>query len=204
MSEPRTPPPVLGLGLKGSWIELVDPSQDAEALEQLRVLERQERLMPAMGAGGRSGLGPYAPPMVVRSLRDQAAIGVVENHALPGGVAAYVIYLDPRSRVGFGLEATALYVSLLFDAGVRLVTADVFEFNTAVIRMLRSAHLEPHARLREHAYAAGRFWDVLVFYLDLDGWKRFLKRHERRLPGGDRRPVALGSRAPEGDARAGG
>ena len=202
MSEPRTPSSVLGLGLTGSWIELVDPGRDADALEELNALQRQQRLMPAMGAAGHSAMGPYAPPMLIRSLRDRAAIGVVENHALPGGVAAYLIYLDPRTRGGFGLEATALYVSLLFDSGARLVTADVFEFNTAVIRMLRKAHLEPHARLREHAYAAGRFWDVLVYYLDLESWKRFLKHHERRLPGGDRRPVALGSRTPKADATA--
>jgi RimJ/RimL family protein N-acetyltransferase len=123
---------------------------------------------------------------------------VVENHALPGNVAVFVVYLDRRlGRAGFGLEACVLYISHLFDSGARLVEAEVLEFNGDMIGILHKARLVPQARLREHTYSAGRFWDLLIYSFDGAEWTRTLERYRRFLPGGDRRPVAIGSlRAP--------
>ena len=185
--------PPLGLGLKGTWIELVEAGAEAEG--ELVRFHLRRRLTPAMGSGARTPASPFAPPMLIRSLRDGAIVGSVENHALPGGVATVVIYLDPDlGRAGFGLEAAVLYISHLFDSGARLVSADVLSFNAPIIGIMRKAGWQPQARLREHVYAAGRLWDVLVYSFDRESWSAALKRHARRLPGGDLRPAALGRR----------
>jgi RimJ/RimL family protein N-acetyltransferase len=181
----------IGLGLEGSWIALEPPGEaNAEALAEL---DRKARLHPAMGGGIRSGTNAFAPEMLIRERREGAIVGVVLNHRMPADIAAYFIYLDPdKGRAGYGIEATALYVSHLFDCGARLVTADVLSFNRAVIGILGKAGIKPQARLREHAYAAGRFWDVLVFSFGVDEWIGALARYRPMLPGGDRPPVAFG------------
>jgi RimJ/RimL family protein N-acetyltransferase len=133
--------------------------------------------------------------MLIRERASGAWVGLVENTALPGGVAVFVIYLDSvRGRPGFGLEATALYVDHLFNQGARLVAMEVLGFNTRVQRILAGSGLEPQARLREHIYAGGRFWDLLVYSIDTATWGRMLEKHRTRLPGGPRKAVALGVR----------
>lgn len=189
MREEPEPPGPIGFGLTGSWIELVEPESPAD-LDQFA---QHRSLNPSMGAGAALGESHYAPPMIIREKRSGDAVGVVENHELPGGVAVFVIYLDrERGRAGYGLEATALYVSHLFDSGARLVTAEVLSLNTEVIGIMRKAGWPPQARLREHVYTAGRFWDVLVYSMDREDWLRALSRYQRHLPGGGRRPAALG------------
>jgi RimJ/RimL family protein N-acetyltransferase len=194
---PRTQQPAdpIGLGLSGSWIEL-EPLTDATAAE-FGELSRRWRLDAAMGGALREGASAFAPPMLIRERRQGRAVGLVVNQRVPADVAAFLIYVDPeRGRAGFGIEATALYVSHLFDSGARLVTADVLSFNTAVNGILAKAGLAPQARLREHVYVAGGFWDVLVYSFGVEEWLRALARYRRHLPGGDRRPAALGTLRP--------
>jgi RimJ/RimL family protein N-acetyltransferase len=135
--------------------------------------------------------------MLIRDRRSGEAIGVVENHPLPGKIAVFVVYLDrQRGRAGFGFEAVSLYISHLFDSGARLVTAEVLEFNADMIAILRKVQIVPQARLRDHVYSAGRFWDLLVYSFDRVEWVRIVDRYRRILPGGDRRPAAVGGRPP--------
>jgi hypothetical protein len=68
------------------------------------------------------------------------------------------------------------------------------EFNEPVLRMLRRIGASEQARLRNHVYTGGRFWDVLVFAFGDAQFNEILSRYKRILPGGDRRPAALGSR----------
>jgi len=77
-----------------------------------------------MGSSSQAGSLSIAPPMVIRERRSNRAVGVVQNHSQPGGIAVFVIYLDPKwRRAGLGFEATILYISHLFDCGARLVTS---------------------------------------------------------------------------------
>jgi RimJ/RimL family protein N-acetyltransferase len=148
-----------------------------------------------MGGGARSTSSEIAPPMLIRERRSGAAVGVVENHPMPGKIAVFVVYLDSqRGRPGFGVEVILLYMSHLFDSGARLVTAEVLEFNGKTIGILRKFHISPEARLRDHVYSAGRFWDLLVYSIDREGWLRVVDRYRRFLPGGDRRPAAIGGK----------
>jgi hypothetical protein len=186
----------IGLGLTGSWVRL-EPATEINAAELVR-FDRGRELSPFMGAGGRSGSSHFAPQMLIRDLGSGEAVGVVDNHELPGGIAVFVLYLDsPLGRSGRGWEAVVLYISCLFDGGARLVTAEVLEFNSAMTAILRKVGLEIQARLREHVYTAGRYWDLLVYSFDRDRWLQIISRYERILPGGDRRPAALGVGSPK-------
>ncbi len=148
-----------------------------------------------MGGGARSTSTQIAPPMLIRERRSGEAVGVVENHPLPGKATTFVVYLDrQRGRAGFGVEVILLYMSHLFDSGARFVTAEVLEFNGETIGILRKFQIAPEARLRDHVYSAGRFWDLLIYSIDREGWLRVLARYRRFLPGGDRRPAAIGGK----------
>jgi RimJ/RimL family protein N-acetyltransferase len=147
-----------------------------------------------MGGMAYSARNFYAPPMVISEIQSGAVVGVVASNRLPGDIASFLIFLDPdHGRAPHGMEATALYVSHLFDSGARLVMADVLAFNP-VNRLLQRVGLMPQARLREHVYAAGRFWDVLVYSFDRDEWLAALGPFLDRMPGGKKRPSALGGR----------
>ena len=151
-----------------------------------------------MGSGSRASASIIAPPMIVRERRSGDALGVVQNHTLPGDIAVFIVYLDTQlARAGFGFEAVVLYISHLFDSGARLVTSEVLEFNAPVLRVIKRIGLVPQARLREHAFAAGRFWDVHVYSMDREVWLRIIAPYRRILPGGDRKPASIGfSRRP--------
>ena len=192
MPREREPVSPIGLGLSGTWVQLEELSE-ANAAEFDQIYRLRE-LDPAMGAGARSTSSAIAAPMLIRVRSSGEAIGVVENHPLPGSVAVFVVYLDRRrSRSGFALEPIFLYISHLFDSGARLVTAEVLEFNRDMIGVLRKVRLVPQARLREHSYSAGRFWDLLVYSWDRTEWVGIVDRYRRILPGGGRRPAAFGS-----------
>lgn len=183
----------IGLGLVGTWIEL-EPYTASNAAEFAPLYGRRE-LHAAMGAGGPSQSSEISPPMLIRDMSTGEAVGVVENHPLPGRIAVFVVYIDrQRGRAGFGVEVFLLYMSHLFDMGARLVTGEVLEFNAVTIGILRKAGLAPQARLREHVYSAGRFWDLLIYSIDREHWVPIVQRYRRILPGGDRRPAAFGSK----------
>jgi RimJ/RimL family protein N-acetyltransferase len=188
----REPAEPVGLGLRGWWIEL-EPQSSANTADFGAFANRRE-LSAEMG-GGTGGASEFAPPMLIRDLRSGRAVGVVDNSGLPGGVTVVAIYLDPEhGRAGWGMEAITLYVTYLFDQGARLVTAEVLGFNAAMIGVLRTLKIEPQARLREHAYVAGRYWDVLVYSFDRTEWvTKVVERYRDRLPGGWRRPAAIGA-----------
>lgn len=183
----------IGLGLVGTWIEL-EPYSPANAGE-FAELDARRDLNSLMGAGSQSHSSQIAPRMLVRVRSSGEAVGVVENHALPGNVAVFVTYLDrTRGRHGFGFESVVLYISHLFDSGARLVNGEVLEFNTEMMGILRKVNIAPQARLREHVYMAGHFWDLLIYSFDRAQWVGIVDRYRRILPGGDRRPAAVGGK----------
>jgi RimJ/RimL family protein N-acetyltransferase len=191
--EQRATTGAIGLGLVANWIEL-EPYSAANAAEFAQ-FDEPRQVTAAMGTGSPSTSSEIAAPMLVRERRTGEAVGVVENHPTPGKVAVIVIYLDPqRSRAGFGVEVTFLYMSHLFDSGARLVAAEVLEFNTQVIGILTKFRITPVVRLREHVYTAGRFWDLLIWSLDREEWVAIVDRYRRILPGGGRPPAAIGGR----------
>jgi RimJ/RimL family protein N-acetyltransferase len=134
-----------------------------------------------------------APPMLVVERHSSRAVGLVTNHELPGRVAVFVIWIDAElGRRGYGFEAMCLYMSHLFDQGARLVTAEVLDFNHVVNEIILKLGFKPQARLREHAYVAGAYRDVVIWSCGPEGWSGAMDRYRRVLPGGRRRLAAFG------------
>lgn len=183
--------------LVGSWVSL-EPLSPANRPETRRLYAVRQRTPNLGGAGGRRDtLKAFGPAVLIRARSTGIAIGLVENGEMIGypGVAVVLIFMDPKSaRPGLAFEAFAMYVAHVFESGARLVHLEVLEFNEPVLRILRRLGLEEQARLRDQVYAGGRFWDVAVFAFDAVQWAQMWNRFARILPGGDRRPAALGSR----------
>jgi ribosomal protein S18 acetylase RimI-like enzyme len=181
----------------GSWVTL-EPLSPENRSDVQRLDEVRQRTPNLGGAPGRrDALKSFAPAMLIRAKATGVAIGLIENGEMIGypGVAVVLIFTDPTlARAGFALEGFALYVAHIFERGAELVHLEVLAFNQPVLRMLRRIGLEEQVRLRDQVYAGGRFWDVAVFAFDADQYTNILKRYARQLPGGDRKPAALGSR----------
>lgn len=193
------------LGLAGHWVSL-EPLSPLNRPE-LERLELARALVPQMG--GPHPLEPvprcFGPSMAIRANATGEVVGVIENGEMRGypGVAVLVIFVDEsRARPGCALEAYALYVHRLFRFGARLVHLEVLSFNRAVLGLLRKVGVPVQVRLREHVYAAGRFWDLLVFAFDEADWERQVARFRPRLPGGGRVPAALGGSSKGAPAQA--
>jgi RimJ/RimL family protein N-acetyltransferase len=192
VSHEREPSEPIGLGTSGTWIEL-EPLSPENAAE-FDQLDARRELEPAMAASrSPRSSSPFGAPMLVRERTTGRAVGTVSNRALPGRVAVFVVYLDPElSRRGYGLEAVFMYVAHLFDSGARLVTAEVMEFNREMMAINRKVGLEVQARLREHVFSAGQFWDLVIYSFDVNQFRGMLDRYRRALPGGSRSPSAIG------------
>jgi RimJ/RimL family protein N-acetyltransferase len=184
-----------GRRISGSWVTLEAPSL-ANRDEALRLELVRQRTPNLGGASVRRDAPSFGPTMLIRDNHTGAAIGLVDSGEMTGypGVAVVMIFTDQEvARPGLAFEAFAMYVADVFERGARLVHLEVLAFNAPVLRMLRRLGLDEQARLREHVYAGGRFWDVVVFAFDAQQYAAIWARYARMLPGGDRRPAALGS-----------
>jgi RimJ/RimL family protein N-acetyltransferase len=171
--------------LVGTWVRLDYAGPDNEA--EIEDLDRKRAEVPEMG-GWFSRPAPVAPwaTVVVRSKTSGAPVGVIDAVPLPGypGVMNVSQFMDMQAaRTGWAIDAYGLYITHLFDLGVRLVHHEVLEMNTPVQRMMRGARLEPSARLRDHGYAAGRLWDVFVYSYDRAHWETVLAKFGGRRLG---------------------
>jgi hypothetical protein len=182
--------------LVGSWVALepFSPTNQTE-VRQLDIIKQRT---PNLGgvALRRDALKSFGPAMLIRATATGEALGLVENGEMTGypGVAVVLIFVDTaRARPGVAMEAFAIYVGHVFACGARLVHLEVVAFNEPVLRMLRRIGVSPQARMRDQMYTGGRFWDVLLFGFDAVRYKEILSRYARVLPGGDRKPAALGS-----------
>jgi RimJ/RimL family protein N-acetyltransferase len=161
------------VAIVGTYV-VIEPATAAHAAD-LRSLDWLRSLRPVMAgplvrAGNESAY-------LVRAASTHDIVGVLDVAAVPGyaDVASVSIYTDTRrARQGWALEAYGRLVLSLFDRRVRLIHHEVLEMNAPVQRILRAMGVAPSARLRDHAYVAGRFWDVLVYSYDLDQFDRVL------------------------------
>lgn len=170
---------------EGVWVYLepLDPAHRPE-LDRLDWLRSQ---LPEMG--GWSRRPPPTAPWASTLFRSRATgelLGVIDAIPLPGypGVVNVSIFTDTAgASPGWAMDAYGLCVAQLFEQGVRLVHHEVLELNRPVQRILRGIGLRPSACFREHAYVAGRMWDVLVFSFDREHWKGVLTRFSQRRVG---------------------
>jgi hypothetical protein len=183
--------------LVGHWVTL-EPVSAANRAEVRRLDAIRQRTPNLGGAPGRRDVQKsFGPAMLIRANGTFGeAFGLVENGEMTGypGVALVLIFVDPdRARPGVAMEAFAMYLGQVFALGARLIHVEVVAFNEPVLRMLRRIGVDEQARLRDQMYSGGRFWDVLVFAFDSEQFNDIRSRYARILPGGDRKPAALGS-----------
>lgn len=168
--------------LEGKTIRL-DPAGPDDAIE-LGDLDWVRSLQPGMGGWfARSSVSPGT--LALRAIHGGPIVGAIEARGLPGypGVANVSMYTDPAlARPGRILEAYALLVDDLFAQGVDLVHHEVLEMNRPIHRILVGIGVRPTARLRQHAFVAGRFWDVLVYAYDQKHWEHVLTKVAPRNP----------------------
>jgi RimJ/RimL family protein N-acetyltransferase len=180
--------------LEGTRVRL-EPASSADR-DELAELDWLRSLHPAM-AGWFARPRTVAPgTAVMRGLDGGQVVGVLDAAGLPGyaDVVSVSVYTDTaRASGGWALEAYALFVSALFEQGVRLIHHEVLELNRPIQRILRGIGVAQTARLREHAYVAGRFWDVLVYSYDRAHWDHLL---DHVVP---RNPLRAQAAAPAGE-----
>ena len=160
-----------GTDIDGTWVRL--EALRESHLDELAELDWGRAASPNMGGLVRRG-GSEAATMVFRSRRTGEALGVLDAVPLTGypGVCNVSVFTDEAvAGAGLAIDAYGIYVTALFASGVRLIHHEVFEFNRPIRRILSAAGVESSARLREHGYAAGRWWDVLVYSYDEPHWR---------------------------------
>lgn len=163
--------------IAGRNIDLVQMSAEHDA--DLQMLDWRRSLHPAMGGPvarlAAGGEGAY----LLRERATNEIVGVLDARPLSGydGVVNLSIFVDTtRARSGLALEAYGRLIVSLFERGARVLHHEVLALNTPVQRMLRGVGVAPSARFRDHAYAAGRFWDVIVFSYDRATAEHVLRR----------------------------
>ena len=150
---------------------------------QLGAMDWRRSLHPALG--GWVGTGISARPgcgVLHDDTRPDSVVGAVDAQTLPGypGVVNVSLFVDEdRAPGGAALEAYGVRVSQLFEQGARRIHQEVLVLNRPIRRLLRGLGFAPEAVLREHGWAAGRFWDVEVFSFDRAGWEALLGRFPR-------------------------
>ena len=161
---------------EGAWVRL-EVLRESH-VDELADLDWARSQSAALGGLALRGGGST---VVFRSKESGAAIGVLDAMPLPGypGVINVSLFTDVAGA-GLAIDAYALFATGLFDGGVRLIHHEVFEFNRPIRRILTGIGLAPTARLREHGFAAGRTWDVLVYSFDHPHWLGVLRKFESR------------------------
>ncbi len=158
----------------------IDPMGPGD-LQGVADLDWLRSLHPAM-----AGWAPMAAAPGTGMLRRPGAtddpVGVLVANDLPGyeGVANVSIFADTdRAPGGLALEGYALFVDALFAQGARIVHHEVLALNGPVRRIMRGLRLPATATYREHAYAAGRWWDVTIHSFDERYWRSLVDRLPR-------------------------
>lgn len=117
--------------------------------------------------------------LLILTGRDEA-IGFVQVYHLSyiNGWCRFLIYVDQEHRNrGYVLEAVLLFGDYIFsNFNFRKVYADVFEYNRAVLKMLRSAGFVEEGCLKEHVFFDGRFWALYHLALYRHDWERLRDR----------------------------
>ena len=185
--------------IRGRWVTL-EPVTTSDGAE-LTDLERRRQLLPGLGGPYHTPnlASRYLPAMAVRDNQNGRMIGLLETGELIGypGVAVMLVYVDPElARPGVAMEATGIYSPMIFDSGAAILHIEVLSFNSASNRIFQKRQREPQARLRQHIYVAGRFWDLLIYSFDRADWDALMAKLKRALPGGQRQIAALGGKPP--------
>jgi len=112
---------------------------------------------------------------IVMTVEENQAIGLVALYDanFQDGFASVAVSKfdgdDPTLRI---MSATLLFLDYAFaNWRFRKLYFDVPEYNLAQFGSALRSHLETEARLKEHNFAAGRFWDRYTLSLFRERWE---------------------------------
>lgn len=79
--------------------------------------------------------------------------------------------LPQYRRRGFGYDAVVTLLDYLFlDMKMNRVSADVYEYNDASLKLLLSAGMQIEGRYRKWLYRHNRYWDKIILSILKDEW----------------------------------
>ena len=166
--EPVVPPVVAGE-------TIVLEAVQARHAHELAELDWKRGLHPGMAGPLAAARTAEVSTLLARSVATGRVVAVLDAADMLGypGVRNVSIYADAASTErGEALEAYGRFVLHELDGGARLIHHEVLELNRPIQRIFAALGLQATASLRQHAYVAGRFWDVLVYAYgrpELDG-----------------------------------
>ena len=185
----RDEAPDVGVTLRGRHVVLQPVrTQDYEAL---RVAELHEDLVPLWRFQGatpspeewvqRLWHGVLAQ-FTVLSLLDRSPLGLVcvyganFQHRFAYLAAAK---FDVHSRSPGFVEGLAMFISYLFKSfDFRKIYLETNELNFEQFRSALGLAFREEARLREHRYFGGRYWDQYIFALYRESWEQLAARYD--------------------------
>jgi RimJ/RimL family protein N-acetyltransferase len=170
-----------------SFLRPVDPA-DYPFLYQLEMTGdlayrwRHRGITPSPEAAMRSVWEGAIAVLLACSIEKGAPYGLVVayNSQFPGATAFVASAALPEMRrTGVVIEASALFIQYCFDNwGFRKLYAEVTEFNLNQFSGGLSKIFKEEARLRQHDYWRGQFWDRYTFALYREDWDE----HVRKMP----------------------
>ncbi len=156
---------------------------DPGDLDDLADLDWQRSLHPAMGGWApRPAGGPSPSTAVLLAPSGEEIVGAVDARDLLGypGVVNVSMYTDATAALGgLALEGYAHCIQSVFAQGARIIHHEVLALNRPIRRLMRGLRVEPTARYRDHAFVAGRLWDVIAYSYDETHWRSILDRLPR-------------------------
>lgn len=111
--------------------------------------------------------------------KDGTHIGNLDLHMVrpEDGCAMLGIMIGEKAcwSNGFGGDAIRTLLRFAFDEmGLHRVALHVFEFNERGIACYKKCGMRVEARLRDHVYTKGRYWDVVVMGVLADEFRALL------------------------------
>lgn len=104
----------------------------------------------------------------------EGLVAATDANFADGHASLTVAVSERMQRSGAGIDATALFVDYIFHCfDLHKLYAAVLEFNFQQFASARRRSvLDVEARLPEHDYLGGRYWDLLILALYRETWRQ--------------------------------
>lgn len=172
---------------KGRWISLApirpvdyDFIRSAELSDDLGVRWRHRGGTPSPESFSHALWAGVLSQFLVISTADNSIVGLVSayNADLASGTC-YVGFarFGPGTSSPHMIEGIVLFIDHLFKTWpLRKLYGETIEFNLPNLRLPVGLLLVEEGRLRDHVWAAGRYWDLLYFALYRETWEALSAR----------------------------
>jgi RimJ/RimL family protein N-acetyltransferase len=85
-----------------------------------------------------------------------------------------IVMIPPLIGKGVGAEALILFVNYLFDTwNLRKIYAEIPEFNYGTVASGSGRLFQEEAKLRDHIFYGGKYWDQYVVAIYREAWEAF-------------------------------